>query len=76
MKRLPDERSTSKDFFKLANDIELHFASITNEDMVNRGRRSVKTFFRTRVMRFSAVLDEPEREALDFGYRERVTDMH
>jgi len=78
VKRRPERAKYFQRFLQIREDHRRALASITNEDQwLTAGEDQVRNFLQNAGDDVaSVVLDEREREALDFGYRERVTDTH
>jgi 2,4-dienoyl-CoA reductase-like NADH-dependent reductase (Old Yellow Enzyme family) len=77
VKRRPERTKYFQRFLKIREKHRQALAEITNEHWLTADESQIRNFLQNSGDEvLSAVLDEREREALDFGYRERVTDMH
>ena len=78
VKRRPEPEKYFQRFLQIGERHRTALASLTNEDQwLTADEVQIRNFLQNASDEVvSVVLDEREREALDFGYRERVTDMH
>lgn len=78
VKRRPERAKYFQRFLQIRERHRTALASITNDDQwLTADEVILRNFLQNASDEVvSAVLDEREREALDFGYRERVTDVH
>ncbi len=77
VKRRPERAKYFQKFLQIRERHRQALAEITDEHWLTADEGQIRDFLQNATEDVvSAVLDEREREALDFGYRERVTDMH
>lgn len=78
VKRRPERAKYFQRFLQLSDRHRRALAEVTGlEHWLNADESDVRAFLQNASDDVvTLVLDEREREALDFGYRERVTDMH
>ena len=78
VKRRPERAKYFQRFLQIRDRHRRALASITNQvEWLTADESALRTFLQnTTDDLISSVLDEREREALEFGYRERVTDTH
>jgi dimethylglycine catabolism A len=78
VKRRPERAKYFQRFLQIRDRHRQALASSTNEHQwLTASDNELRTFLANAPEDvIGVVLDEREREALDFGYRERVTDMH
>jgi dimethylglycine catabolism A len=77
VKRRPERTKYFQKFLQIREKHRQALAETTDEQWLTADESQIRNFLQNASDEIvSAVLDEREREALDFGYRERVTDMH
>ena len=78
VKRRPERGKYFQRFLQIRDEHRRALAEATNQPQwLTADESELRTFLQNSSDDvIAAVLDEREREALDFGYRERVTDMH
>jgi dimethylglycine catabolism A len=78
VKRRPEREKYFQRFLRIREQHRRALVAATRQEHWLTADESVLRLFLQNATEevVSAVLDEREREALDFGYRERVTDMH
>lgn len=78
VKRRPDREKYFQRFLQIRDRHRRALAEATNrEHWLTADESELRNFLQNTTEEVvSVVLDEREREALDFGYRERVTDVH
>jgi len=78
VKRRPDRAKYFQRFLQIREQHRRALSEATQQEQwLNAAEDQIRNFLLNAGDEVvSAVLDEREREALDFGYRERVTDMH
>jgi 2,4-dienoyl-CoA reductase-like NADH-dependent reductase (Old Yellow Enzyme family) len=78
VKRRPERAKYFQRFLQIRERHRRALAKATNQEQwLTADENELRTFLATAAEEiFSSVLDAREREALDFGYRERVTDTH
>lgn len=78
VKRRPERAKYFQRFFQIRDRHRHALAEATqNDDWLTSSEPALREFLlNADEQTISLVLDEREREALDFGYRERVTDVH
>jgi len=78
VKRRPERAKYFQRFLQIRDQHRRALAATTDQEQwLTADENEIRNFLENASEDVvSAVLDEREREALDFGYRERVTDMH
>ncbi|HEU4434405.1 MAG TPA: NADH:flavin oxidoreductase [Pyrinomonadaceae bacterium] len=78
VKRRPDRSKYFQKFLQIRDQHRRALAETTDQEKwLTADENEIRVFLNDASEDvIAAVLDEREREALDFGYRERVTDMH
>jgi 2,4-dienoyl-CoA reductase-like NADH-dependent reductase (Old Yellow Enzyme family) len=77
VKRRPERAKYFQKFLQIRERHRRALAEITDEHWLTADEHQIRGFLENASDDVvSVVLDDREREALDFGYRERVTDMH